>query len=169
MDKKTLYNACYALMGAGANHYSNNNTSCAKCDSHTWNKPMQEEYIPFILFGITSIAIGIAILISAALSGRKGHRKNATEERATRTPARITNEADVVERVASIGNEGSLNFGIKAPVFEILQNGQAIELRAARLSERLRYSGLEKHERFSLTQKIPKIITTPKSEGPILR
>ena len=87
---------------------------------------MQEEYIPFILFGIASIAIGIAILISASLSGRKGHKE--CTERVIAHCVRITNEADVVERVVSIGNEGSLNFGIKAPVFEILYNGQAIEL-----------------------------------------
>ena len=50
-------------------------------------------------------------------------------ERVTAHCVRITNEADVVERAVSIGNEGNLNFGIKAPVFEILYNGQAIELK----------------------------------------
>lgn len=88
---------------------------------------MQEEYITFILFGIVFIAVGIAILISVALSGRKVHRE--CTERVTAHCVRITNEADVVERAVSIGNEGNLNFGIKAPVFEILYNGQAIELK----------------------------------------
>ena len=75
---------------------------------------MQEEYIPFILFGIAFIAIGITILISPALSGRKGHRE--CTERVIAHCVRINNEADVVERVVSIGNEGSFDFGIKAPV-----------------------------------------------------
>lgn len=88
---------------------------------------MQEEYITFILFGIVFITVGITVLISAALSGRKGHKE--CTERVIAHCVRITNEADVVERVVSVGNnEGSLNFDIKAPVFEILYNGQAIEL-----------------------------------------
>ncbi len=58
---------------------------------------MQEEYMPFILFGVVFIAIGTAFLISAALSGRKGgHRECA--ERVIAHYIRITNKADVVEK-----------------------------------------------------------------------
>ncbi len=87
---------------------------------------MPEDYLTFIILGAVLIIAGIAILISAALSGRKGHKE--CTERVMAHCVRIANEADVVERDVSIGNEGSLNFGIKAPVFEILYNGQAIEL-----------------------------------------
>ena len=87
---------------------------------------MPEDYLTFIILGAVLIIAGIAILVSAALSGRKGHRE--CTERVIAHCVRITNEADVVERVVSIGNEGNLNFGIKAPVFEILYNGQTIEL-----------------------------------------
>ena len=87
---------------------------------------MPEDYLTFIILGAVLIIAGIAILVSAALSGRKGHRE--CTERVIAHCVRITNEADVVERVVSIGNEGNLNFGIKAPVFEILYNGQIIEL-----------------------------------------
>ena len=118
---------------------------------------MPEDYLTFIILGAVLIIAGIAILVSAALSGRKGHRE--CTERVIAHCVRITNEADVVERVVSIGNEGNLNFGIKAPVFEILYNGQTIELAREILIDPKNpqnyYDPKERRANFTLVKVIP--------------
>lgn len=93
---------------------------------------MPEDYLTFIILGTVLIIAGIAILISAASSGRKGHKE--CTERVMAHCVRIADLTNMDEKFGAIDQNQKLAFGMKAPIFEILYNGQAIELRPHRYS-----------------------------------